>query len=107
MVRSEINFLVSPQEPPPATVKRLKLAWFRHGTRHDSLSKTILHGTLKAGDAVVGRGNAGWKNIKEWTSLPMPEMLTMASCRSDWKRISAESTVIFSDDPIGQGTELN
>ena len=26
-------------------------------------------------------------SIKEWTSLPMPELLTTASCRKDWKRI--------------------
>ena len=33
--------LVGPQEPLLATVKRWKLAWFGHITRHDSLSKTI------------------------------------------------------------------
>ena len=41
---SKINFLVSSQEPLLATVKRRKLAWFGHVTRHDSLSKTILQG---------------------------------------------------------------
>ena len=40
-VRSEINFLVGPQEPLLATVKRWELAWFGHVTRHDSLSKNI------------------------------------------------------------------
>ena len=30
-----------------ATVKRRKLAWFRHVTSQDSLSKTILQGTLE------------------------------------------------------------
>ena len=34
-------------------------------------------------------------NIKEWTSLSMPELLTMA-CRKDWKRMTAESSVISS-----------
>ena len=29
-------------------------------TRNDSLSKTILKGTLEGGDAMVGKGNAGW-----------------------------------------------
>ena len=29
-------------------------------TGHDSLSRTDLQGTLELGDAVVGRGNAGW-----------------------------------------------
>ena len=41
-VRGKINFLVGPQEPLLATVKRRKLAWFGHVTRHDSLSKTTL-----------------------------------------------------------------
>ena len=53
-------------------------------------------------------------NIKEWTYLPMPELLTRVSCRKGWKRISAESFVMSPphppptpDDPIAQGTELN
>ena len=44
-------------------------------------------------------------NIKEWTWLPMPELLTRASCRNDWKRISAESSLM--SRLIGQGNELN
>ena len=46
-------------------------------------------------------------NIKEWISLDMPEQLTMAFCREDWLRISAESSLVSPDDPVGQGTELN
>ena len=46
-------------------------------------------------------------NTKEWTSLPMPELLTWDSCRKDWKRIFAESCLMFPDDSIGHGTELN
>ena len=145
-VRSKINFLVCPQEPLLATVsetcmartchtprhplqnlpsghlvKRWKLAWLGHVTRHDILSKTFLQDTLsrdgnlhgsdmshamtaspkpsfrtpwRVGDAVVSRGNAGWTTSK-YTSLPMPELPTMASCRKDWKRISAESSLMF------------
>ena len=33
--------------------------------------------------------------IKEWASLPMPELLTGASCRKDWKWFSAESFLMF------------
>ena len=40
-VQSKINFLVGPRESLLATVKRRKLAWFRHVTRHDNLSKII------------------------------------------------------------------
>ena len=44
-------------------------------------------------------------NIKEWTFLPMP---TRALCRKDWKRISAEPSLMSPwHDPIGQETELN
>ena len=51
-------------------------------------------------------------NIEEWLYLPMPDLLTRVSCRKDWKRISAESSLMSPfpplplDDPIGQGTEL-
>ena len=47
----------------------------------------------------------GWQrkccmdNIKESTSLPLPEVLTMASSRKDWKRNSAESSLMFSLQP--------
>ena len=49
----------------------------------------------------------GMNIIKEWTSLPMPELLTRACCRKDWNRISADSSPMFSDNLIGQGNGLN
>ena len=67
-------------KPPVATAMNRNLLglgmW--HSLRYDSLSKTILHGTLEG-----GRGH-GWQrkcwldNFKEWPSLPMPELLAMA-----------------------------
>ena len=64
-VRSKINSLVSLQESLLATVKRRKLAWFGHVTRPDSLSKTILQGTLEGGRR-RGRQRKCWMdNIKE------------------------------------------
>ena len=93
-VRSKIDFLVGPQESLLATVKRRQLAWFGHITRHGSLSKTILQGTLEGGRC-RGRQRKCWMdNIKEWTSLPIPELLRRASGRKDWKRISAESSLM-------------
>ena len=78
---------------PPVTVKRRKPAWFGQITRHDSLSKTILQGTLVGGRR-HGRQRKCWMdNIKEWTSLLMPELLLTASCKKDWKRSSAESSL--------------
>ena len=61
---SNINFLVSSQEPLLATVKRRKLAWFGHVTRHDSLSKTILQGTLEVGRRCVQQRKCWMDNIK-------------------------------------------
>ena len=56
---------------------------------------------------------ASWSSCirQEWTSLPMPELLTTASCRKDLERISAESLIMSQpptsrNDPISQGTEL-
>ena len=67
------------------------IMWFGHVTRHDNLSKTIFQGTLEGGRRRGRQGKCWMDNVKEWTSLPMPELLTRASCRKDWKRISAES----------------
>ena len=44
-----MHFLVDPHEYLLTTVKRQMLAWFRHVTRHDSLSKPVLQGTLEGG----------------------------------------------------------
>ena len=44
----------------------------------------------------------GWQrqywmaNVKEWTSLPVPEPFTTAFWRKNWKRISAELSVMSS-----------
>ena len=44
-------------------------------------------------------------NVKEWASLPKPEPLTVAFYRKDWKRISAESSIMYAPPPTP--TELN
>ena len=79
-----------PCEPLLATVKRQKLAWFGHVTRHDSPSKTILQDTLEDGRRRGRRRKCWMGNIKEWASLPKSELLIRASSRKDWMKISAE-----------------
>ena len=55
------------------------------------LPKAVLQGTLEGGRR-HGRQRKCWMDkVEEWTSLPMPELFTMASRRTDWKRTSAES----------------
>ena len=93
-VLSKINFLVGPQKPLLASVKREKFARFWHVTRHDNLSRTILQGTLEGGRRRDRQRKCWMDNIKEWTSLPMQELLARAPCRKDWKRSSAESSLM-------------
>ena len=57
---------------------------------YDSLYKTIPHGTLEDGQRCGQERNCWMDNNKEWMSLPMPELLIMASRKKDWKRISIE-----------------
>ena len=52
-----------------------------------SHAKTILQGILEGGRR-RGRQKKCWMdNIKERTSMPMPELLSRASCRKDWNGI--------------------
>ena len=60
--------------------QKLQEVWLAHVTCHDSLSKTILQDTME-GRRRRGWHRKCWNNIKEWTSLPMPELLAGASCR--------------------------
>ena len=80
-MRIKINFLVGPQESLPETVKRRKLAWFGHVTRLDGLPKIIFQGTLEGGRRRGEQRQCWMDTIKEWTSLPMSELLTRASWR--------------------------
>ncbi|GFS07612.1 5-HT4 receptor [Elysia marginata] len=75
-----------------ATVKRRKLAWFGHVTRHDSLSKTILQGTVE-GKRRRGRQKKAWcDNIKEWTGMAMYELVSATPPTLDLKDDFNEST---------------
>ncbi|GFS20303.1 endonuclease-reverse transcriptase [Elysia marginata] len=92
-VRELVVAYVGPQEPLLATVKRRKLAWFGHVTRHDSLSKTILQGTVE-GKRRRGRQKKAWcDNIKEWTGMAMYELVSSASDRDAWRQKTASSAL--------------
>ena len=49
----------------------------------------------RGGDAVVGSGNAGWTTSKGGHPCPCQNCSQGASCRKDWKRISAESSLMY------------
>ena len=82
-VQNKINFLVGLQEPRLATIKRWKLAWFGHVTCHNSLSKTILQGTLEGLQHHASRGNAGWTTSRSGYLCP---------CQNCSQRPPAEKT---------------
>ena len=51
--------------------------------------------SCNAGARCRGQQRKCWMDsIKERTSLPKPELLTRASCRKDWYRISAKSSLL-------------
>ena len=92
-VRRELTSRVGPQEPLLATVKRRKLSWFAHVTRHNSLSKTILQGTVEGGRR-RGRQRKSWSdNIKDWTEMTTPQLLMAATDRPSWRRLSASASL--------------
>ena len=64
-VRQKIEELGGKQERLLQAVKRRKLQWYGHITRHDSLAKTILQGTVEGGRK-RGKPRKSWlSNIKE------------------------------------------
>jgi hypothetical protein len=72
---------VGPQELAP--VKRRKVAWFGHMNRHNTLSKTILQGTLKGSRRCGRQKKSLVTNVKEWTEREMPDLLTIAQERTE------------------------
>ncbi|XP_038052343.1 uncharacterized protein LOC119725050 [Patiria miniata] len=90
-VRNKAESLVGPQEPLLATMKRRKLKWFGHVTRHNSLCQTIMQGTVEGGRR-RGRQRKSWvDNVKEWTNMNMSELLVQAADRTAWRRTLASS----------------
>ena len=74
--------------PPESEAEGLRsdlcqtLSWFQHVTRHDRLSKNILQDVLEGGQCHGWQRKCWTDNIKEWTCLAIPELLTRA-CRKD------------------------
>ena len=105
-VKNMVESFVGPQEPLLATVKYRKMKWFAHVTRHDSLCKTILQGTVEGGRR-RGRPRKSWTdNIKTWTGLAAPELLAVAADRPAWRRLSASSAHRSPQRPSGHGIDV-
>ena len=63
----QVDSLAGKPEPLLATVKRRKLSLFGHTTRHNTIAKAILQGTLE-GKRRWGCQRKNWlENIQQWT----------------------------------------
>ena len=83
-VWDQVTRLAGPQEPLLAVVKRRKLSWFGHVTRHNTLPKTVLQGTLEGGRS-RGRQPMSWMdNVKEWTKMVTSTLIRKAENRTGW-----------------------
>ena len=102
-VLNKVFSLAGPQEPLLSIVKRRKLSWFGHTTRHDSLSKTILQGTLE-GKRKRGRQRKCWMdNIKDWTQMNMAQLLKKANDRPGWRELSSAVSLMTPQRPSVTG----
>ena len=90
----QITLKVGPQEPLLATVKRRKLLWFGHVNRHDSLSKTILQGTVEGERRRGRRRKNRTDNVKEWINKPFHRIQRVAKDRNKWLKISAAASLM-------------
>ena len=87
MYDQKIEELGGKQERLLQVVKRKKLQWYDHITRHDSLTKTILQGTAEGGRK-RGKPRKSWlSNIKEWTQMDLHSLLSSAKDRQLWRSL--------------------
>lgn len=60
------------------TVKRRHLVCFGHVTPHDTLSKTVLQGTLEGGQHRSDQRKSWITIVKEWIDRPVQDLLIIA-----------------------------
>ncbi|KAI8515535.1 hypothetical protein Bbelb_063480 [Branchiostoma belcheri] len=103
-VYQQVYSLVGPQEAVMSTVRRRKLQWFGHLTRHNNLAKTILQGTLEGKRRRGRQKKVRRDNIKNWTSLTVPQLLTAAQDRRSWLHSCCKVYLVPPTTSVGHGT---
>ena len=86
--------LLGTYEPLLNTIKRRKLKWFGHVSRHDNLFKTIMQGSVE-GTRKKGRPKSQWiYNIVKWTKRDVNDLIQDVHERYGWiKRIDDASSI--------------
>ena len=93
-VRQKVTIYAGRQEPLLATVRRRKLAWYGHVCRHDSLSKTILQGTVE-GQRKRGRPRKSWSdNLKDWTGHNTTTLIRASEDREVWRTLTVAASTV-------------
>ena len=91
-VYNTIEEIVGKIEHILTTIKRRKMSYFGHVTRHDSLHKTILQGSLR-GKRRRGRTRKDWNsNICKWSGMSQREVLDTAHNRKKWRKVCVSSS---------------
>jgi len=87
-VTQEVTCMIGEFEPLIQIVRRRKLQWFGHVSRHaDSLANTIMQGSL-SGKRTRGRPKtSSIDNIHSWTGLSHEHCLRNCWDRNNWQTI--------------------
>ena len=103
-VIGEVTRLAGKQEPLLATVKRRKMIWFGHVNRHNTLSKTILQGTVE-GRRKRGRQKKNWSsNIREWMDDDLVDLTRATEDRRRWRKLSLDAALKSPQRPRSRDT---
>eukprot|EP00914_Ancora_sagittata_P016494 GHVO01032804.1.p1 GENE.GHVO01032804.1~~GHVO01032804.1.p1 ORF type:complete len:141 (-),score=18.55 GHVO01032804.1:365-787(-) len=103
-VIGEVTRLAGKQEPLLATVKRRKMIWFGHVNRHNTLSKTILQGTVE-GKRKRGRQKKNWSsNIREWMDDDLVDLTRATEDRRRWRKLSLDAALKSPQRPRSRDT---
>ena len=94
---------VGPQQSLLAFLKMKKLKWYSHVVRHNSMSKSILQGSVE-GKRQRGRPRkALLDNIKQWTKLGTATLTQLAIDRSEWQTLTSNITPMSPYDQMVMG----
>ena len=91
-VRNRVTKEIGPHSELLAMVIKKKLIWFGHVIGSNSMSKTILQGSIE-GIRRRGRPKMQWQdNIVKWTGLDINKAMRAAENREGWKKIVMKTT---------------
>ena len=86
-VRNRITMLLGTYEPLLKTIKRRKLKWFGHVSRHDNLCKTIMQGSVEE-TRKQGRPKSQWiDNIAKWTKRDVNDLIQDVHKIYGWRKV--------------------